>query len=152
MSRRRVVITGMGMVTCLGRDMASTWEGIKAGRSGISAIDHFDAAQYKTRFAGLVRDFDAEQAMPAKELRRYDEFMHYGMSAGVQAIHDSGLEVTTANAGRIGVALGAGIGGISTIERNHDILIKDGPNKISPFLCRAPSSTWRRACWPSVSG
>ncbi len=134
MSRRRVVVTGMGMVTCLGRDVASTWEGILAGRSGISAIDHFDASQFKTRFAGIVRDFDPESAMPAKELRRYDEFMHYGMAAGIQAVNDSGLTITPDNAGRIGVALGAGIGGISTIERNHDILIKDGPNKISPFF------------------
>lgn len=134
MSRRRVVVTGMGMVTCLGRDVASTWEGILAGRSGISTIDHFDASLYKTRFAGIVRDFDAESAMPAKELRRYDEFMHYGMSAGVQAMQDAGLEVTAGNAGRIGVAIGAGIGGISTIERNYDILLKDGPNKISPFF------------------
>lgn len=134
MSRRRVVVTGMGMVTCLGRDVASTWEGILAGRSGISAIDHFDASQFKTRFAGIIRDFDPESAMPAKELRRYDEFMHYGMAAGIQAVNDSGLTITPDNAGRIGVALGAGIGGISTIERNHDILIKDGPNKISPFF------------------
>jgi 3-oxoacyl-[acyl-carrier-protein] synthase II len=134
MSRRRVVVTGMGMVTCLGRDVASTWEGILAGRSGISTIDHFDASQFKTRFAGIIRDFDPESAMPAKELRRYDEFMHYGMAAGIQAVNDSGLTITPDNAGRIGVALGAGIGGISTIERNHDILIKDGPNKISPFF------------------
>ncbi|RZU37131.1 3-oxoacyl-[acyl-carrier-protein] synthase II [Fluviicoccus keumensis] len=134
MSRRRVVVTGMGMVTCLGRDVASTWEGILAGRSGITSIDHFDASQYKTRFAGIVRDFEPESAMPAKELRRYDEFMHYGMSAGIQAIQDAGLEVTPDNAGRIGVAIGAGIGGIGTIERNYDTLLKDGPNKISPFF------------------
>lgn len=134
MSRRRVVVTGLGMVTCLGKDVPSTWEGILAGRSGITAVDHFDASQYKTRFAGLVRDFNPEDAMPAKELRRYDEFMHYGMAAGIQAMADAGLAVTPENADRIGVALGAGIGGISTIERNHDVLLESGPNKISPFF------------------
>ncbi len=134
MSRRRVVVTGLGMVTCLGKDVPSTWEGILAGRSGITAVNHFDASQYKTRFAGLVRDFNPEDAMPAKELRRYDEFMHYGMAAGIQAMADAGLAVTPENADRIGVALGAGIGGISTIERNHDVLLESGPNKISPFF------------------
>ena len=134
MSRRRVVVTGLGMVTCLGKDVPTTWEGILAGRSGITAVNHFDASQYKTRFAGLVRDFNPEDAMPAKELRRYDEFMHYGMAAGIQAMADAGLAVTPENADRIGVALGAGIGGISTIERNHDVLLESGPNKISPFF------------------
>ena len=134
MSRRRVVVTGLGMVSSLGADVASTWAAILAGKSGISAIDHFDASAYKTRFAGLVRDFKPEDYMPAKEVRRYDEFMHYGMAAGVQALSDSGLVVTADNADRIGVALGSGIGGLSQIERNYDILKADGPNKISPFF------------------
>lgn len=134
MSRRRVVVTGLGMVSSLGTDVASTWAGILAGKSGVSAIDHFDASAYKTRFAGLVRDFKPEDYMPAKEMRRYDEFMHYGIAAGVQAMADSRLEVTPENASRIGVALGSGIGGLSLIERNHDILKEDGPNKISPFF------------------
>ncbi|MFO1374391.1 MAG: beta-ketoacyl-ACP synthase II [Agitococcus sp.] len=132
MSRRRVVVTGLGMVTSLGADVASTWSHILQGKSGISHIDHFDASQYKTRFAGLVRDFKAEEYLPAKELRRYDEFMHYGIAAGVQAIQDAQLTVTPENASRIGVALGSGIGGLTTIEANHQQLLQKG--KISPFF------------------
>jgi 3-oxoacyl-[acyl-carrier-protein] synthase II len=86
---RRVVVTGLGMVTSLGADVTSTWAGVLAGKSGISNIDHFDTTQYKTRFAGLVRDLKAEDYMPAKELRRYDVFMHYALAAGVQAMNDS---------------------------------------------------------------
>jgi len=132
MSRRRVVVTGLGMVTSLGADVASTWSHILQGKSGISNIDHFDASQYKTRFAGLVRDFKAEDYLPAKELRRYDEFMHYGIAAGVQAIEDAQLSVTPENASRIGVALGSGIGGLTTIETNHQLLMQK--SKISPFF------------------
>ena len=132
MSRRRVVVTGLGMVTSLGADVASTWSHILQGKSGISNIDHFDASQYKTRFAGLVRDFKAEEYLPAKELRRYDEFMHYGIAAGVQAIQDAQLTVTPENASRIGVALGSGIGGLTTIEANHQQLLQK--SKISPFF------------------
>ena len=134
MSRRRVVVTGLGMVTSLGTDVASTWTNILAAKSGISNIDHFDASQYKTRFAGLVRDFKADDYLPTKELRRYDEFMHYGVAAGVQAMADANLQVTADNAPRIGVAFGSGIGGLSSIERNHEILKQEGPNKISPFF------------------
>lgn len=134
MSRRRVVVTGLGMVSSLGLDVNSTWQGILAGKSGVSLIDHFDASQYKTRFAGLVRGFNGEDYMPAKELRRYDEFMHYALAAGVQAMTDAQLTVNADNASRIGVALGSGIGGLSLIEKNHDILKQDGPNKISPFF------------------
>ena len=134
MSRRRVVVTGLGMVTSLGADVASTWAGIIAGKSGISNIDHFDTSAYKTRFAGLVRDFKAEDYMPAKEVRRYDTFMHYGIAAGLQAFNDAKLTVTPENADRIGVALGSGIGGLTTIEDGHKTLLNDGPNKISPFF------------------
>lgn len=134
MSRRRVVVTGLGMVTSLGADVTSTWAGVLAAKSGISNIDHFDATQYKTRFAGLVRDLKAEEYMPAKELRRYDEFMHYAIAAGVQAVNDAKLEVTPQNASRIGVAMGSGIGGLTTIEDGHKTLLDGGPNKISPFF------------------
>ena len=134
MSRRRVVVTGLGMVTSLGADVASTWAGIIAGKSGISNIDHFDTSAYKTRFAGLVRDFKAEDYMPAKEVRRYDTFMHYGIAAGLQAFNDAKLTVTPENTDRIGVALGSGIGGLTTIEDGHKTLLNDGPNKISPFF------------------
>lgn len=134
MSRRRVVVTGLGMLTPLGNTVDATWEGILAGRSGISMIDHFDTTAYSTRFAGLIRDFDIEPYMPAKEARRLDEFIQYGMAAGLQAFADAGLEVTAENAPRIGVAGGAGIGGLSSIERSHEVLMKDGPRKISPFF------------------
>lgn len=134
MTRRRVVVTGLGMLTPLGNTVDATWEGILAGRSGISMIDHFDTTAYPTRFAGLIRNFDIEPYMPAKEARRLDEFIQYGMAAGIQAFADAGLEVTPENAPRIGVAGGAGIGGLSSIERSHELLMKDGPRKISPFF------------------
>jgi 3-oxoacyl-[acyl-carrier-protein] synthase II len=134
MSRRRVVVTGMGMLTPLGNTVEATWAGIVAGKSGISMIDHFDASNYPTRFAGLIRDFDVEAYMPAKEARRLDEFIQYGLAAGLQAIADSGLEVTAENAHRIGVAGGSGIGGLTSIERNHELLLNEGPRKISPFF------------------
>ncbi|MDI1302750.1 MAG: beta-ketoacyl-ACP synthase II [bacterium] len=134
MTSRRVVVTGMGMLTPLGCTVESTWEGIVAGKSGISLIDHFDTANFSTRFAGIIRDFDVEAYMPAKEARRLDEFVQYGLAAGMQAFTDSGLVVTEENAHRIGVATGSGIGGLGSIERNHELLMKDGPRKISPFF------------------
>ncbi|HEX4869354.1 MAG TPA: beta-ketoacyl-ACP synthase II [Moraxellaceae bacterium] len=134
MARRRVVITGMGMLTPLGNSVQSTWEGIVAGKSGISMIDHFDTTQYPTRFAGLIRDFDVEPYMPAKDARRLDECIQYGLAAGMQAFQDAGIEVTEANAHRIGVAAGSGIGGLTSIERNHEALQEGGPRKVSPFF------------------
>ncbi len=134
MSRRRVVVTGLGMLTGLGNTVESTWAGIVAGKSGISLIDHFDTTNHATRFAGVVRDFDVEASMPAKEARRMDEFIQYGIAAGQQAFQDAGLAVTPDNAPRIGVSIGSGIGGLSSIERNKEILMADGPRKISPFF------------------
>ena len=134
MSRRRVVVTGLGMLTGLGNTVESTWAGIMAGKSGISLIDHFDTTNYSTRFAGLVRDFDVEVYIPAKEARRMDEFIQYGIATGLQAFQDAGLEVTADNAPRIGVSIGSGIGGLSSIERNKEILMAEGPRKISPFF------------------
>lgn len=134
MSRRRVVVTGLGMLTGLGNTVDATWAGIVAGKSGISNIDHFDASAYPTRFAGLIRDLDLDAYMPAKEARRMDEFIQYGMVAGSQALADSGLAVTEENAPRIGVSIGSGIGGLSSIERNKELLMADGPRKISPFF------------------
>lgn len=134
MSRRRVVVTGLGMLTGLGNTVESTWAGIVAGKSGISPIDHFDTTNYSTRFAGLVKDFDVEAYMPAKEARRMDEFIQYGIAAGLQAFQDAGLAVTADNAPRMGVSIGSGIGGLSSIERNKEILMADGPRKISPFF------------------
>lgn len=134
MRPRRVVVTGMGMLTPLGCTVESTWAGIIAGKSGISLIDHFDTANFSTRFAGIIRDFDVEAYMPAKEARRLDEFVQYGVAAGLQAFADSGLVINEENAHRVGVATGSGIGGLTSIERNHDLLVKEGPRKISPFF------------------
>jgi 3-oxoacyl-[acyl-carrier-protein] synthase II len=122
------------MLTPLGNNVDSTWEGIIAGRSGISLVEHFDASAYGTRFAGLIKDFDVEPYMPAKDARRFDECVQYAMAAGIQALQDSGLQVTEANADRIGVATGSGIGGLTSIERNHDALLEGGPRKVSPFF------------------
>lgn len=134
MARRRVVVTGMGMLSPLGVDVASTWEGIVAGKSGIRNIEHFDTTDFPTRFAGLVPEFDIEQFLPKKDARKMDVFVQYGMVAAIQAVRDSGLEVTEENARRIGVAIGSGIGGLTGIEENHKKLLESGPRKVSPFF------------------
>ncbi len=134
MSKRRVVITGMGMVSPLGNTLQESWAGIKAGRSGIQTIDTFDVSQFPVKFAGLIKGFDITAYLPAKEAKKMDPFIHYGMAAGIQAMQDSGLEVTEENAERIGVHMGAGIGGIDTISRQHQVLMKSGPRRISPFF------------------
>jgi 3-oxoacyl-[acyl-carrier-protein] synthase II len=133
-SKRRVVVTGMGMVTPLGNTMASTWEGLVDGRSGIGMIEHYDVSAHGTKFAGLIKDLDLEPYIEKKTARKMDAFIQYGIVAGLQAIADSGIEATEENAARIGVAMGAGIGGIQTIETNHDAYIKGGARKVSPFL------------------
>ena len=134
MSRRRVVITGMGMVSPLGNDVASTWEGILSGRSGASLIDTFDTSAFTTRFCAPVKDFSPEPLLAAKDARKMDPFIQFGMVAAIQAIEDSGIEVNEANAERFGAAIGAGIGGIGSIE-DGALLIKDrGPRRISPFF------------------
>lgn len=134
MSKRRVVVTGLGMVTPLGNDVASTWDGIVQGRSGISAIEHFDVSAYSTRFGGSIKDFDIAAFMSAKDARKMDTFIQYGMVAGIQAIENAGLEVTAENAHRIGAAIGSGIGGLGLIETNHSLLESKGPRRISPFF------------------
>ncbi|MBM5811387.1 MAG: beta-ketoacyl-ACP synthase II [Gammaproteobacteria bacterium] len=139
MNRRRVVVTGLGMVSPLGNDVATTWSGVLAGRSGIGPITHFDPAAFPVAFAGSVRDFDPGQYMPAREARRMDLFMQYGIAAGVQAIRDSGLEITDANRARIGLIFGAGIGGLATIEENHHRFLETrSPRRILPTFI--PSS------------
>jgi 3-oxoacyl-[acyl-carrier-protein] synthase II len=122
------------MITPLGNSVDATWEGIVAGKSGISMVDHFDATNYPTRFAGLIRNFDVEPYMPAKDARRLDECIQYALAAGMQAFQDSGIVVSEANAHRIGVAAGSGIGGLTSIERNHEALQEGGPRKVSPFF------------------
>lgn len=134
MSRRRVVVTGMGMLSPLGNDVPSSWQGILAGRSGIGLIEHMDLSAYSTRFGGSIKSFDVEQYLPAKEARKLDLFIQYGLAASFQAVRDSGLEVTDANRERIGVAMGSGIGGLTNIENSCKALIEQGPRRISPFF------------------
>ncbi len=134
MSKRRVVVTGMGMVTPLGNDVESSWQSILAGRSGVAQISHFDASDLACRICACVKDFDATKYMPEKEVRRRDYFIQYGMAAAIQAIEHSGLQVVEANAHRIGLAIGSGIGGLPSIERNHEILLESGPRRLSPFF------------------
>lgn len=134
MSRRRVVVTGLGMLSPLGVDVASSWQGVLGGRSGIGLIEHVDLSAHGTRFGGSVRGFDVEQYLSAKEARKLDLFIQYGLAAGFQAIRDSGLEITDANRERVGVALGSGIGGLTNIENNAVVLNQQGPRRISPFL------------------
>ena len=134
MSRRRVVVTGMGMLSPLGVDVAQSWSGILAGKSGIGLIEHMNVDAYSTRFGGSIKNFDVEQYMPAKDARRLDLFIQYGLAAGLQAMTDSGLEVTDANRQRIGVAMGSGIGGLTNIENTSHTLFDQGPRRISPFF------------------
>ncbi len=134
MSTRRVVITGLGAITPLANTVDETWEGLINGKSGISTIDSFDVSQFPTTFGGVVRNFDISEYIPAKDAKRMDGFMHYGIAAGCQAIEDSGIEITEQNAERIGVAIGAGIGGVTGIEDCYATFTKGGPRKISPFF------------------
>jgi len=138
LSKRRVVVTGLGMVTPLGNTVADSWSGALAGRSGIGRITRFDTSGFPCSIAGSVPDFDATRYMPAKEARRMDLFMQYGVAAGAQAIADAGLEVTDANRSRIGLVFGAGIGGLWTIEDNYAKYLETRtPKKISPFYIPA---------------
>jgi 3-oxoacyl-[acyl-carrier-protein] synthase II len=122
----------------VGLDVPSAWAGILAGKSGIQPITHFDVSAFSVRFGGPIYGFDVEQYIPKKEAKKMDAFIHYGIAAGVQAIRDSGLEVTEQNAARIGVAIGSGIGGLSTIENSYQSFLDSGPRRISPFF--VPSS------------
>ncbi|OOF01159.1 beta-ketoacyl-[acyl-carrier-protein] synthase II [Salinivibrio sp. MA351] len=134
MSKRRVVVTGMGMLSPVGNSVESSWKALLAGQSGISAIEHFDASAFATQFAGMVKDFNCEDYMSKKDARKMDLFIQYGIAASVQAIKDSGLQVDDHNAHRIGVAIGSGIGGLGLIEQNHRAFVEKGPRKISPFF------------------
>ena len=134
MSRRRVVVTGMGMLSPLGTDVPSSWQGILAGRSGIGLIEHTDLSAYSTRFGGSVKGFNVEEYLSVKEARKLDLFIQYGLAAGFQAVKNAGLEVTDANRERIGVAMGSGIGGLTNIEETSRTLHDSGPRRISPFF------------------
>ncbi|MFZ5722788.1 MAG: beta-ketoacyl-ACP synthase II [Pseudomonadota bacterium] len=134
MSKRRVVVTGMGMVTPLGNNVQDTWQGLLAGKSGVAPITEWDTANFSTRFAAQVKDFDVEGYLNPKEARRNDIFIQYGLVAAIQAVRDAGITVTEENAPRIGVAMGSGIGGLTNIENTVLILHGQGPRKISPFF------------------
>jgi len=133
-SKRRVVVTGLGLVTPLGNNVADTWSGILNGKSGIGPIEHFDVSAFTTRFGGSIKDFDVSQYLALKDAKRMDIFIQYGMAAAIQAIEDSGLQATDETAPRIGCAIGSGIGGVTSIENGRDIINKSGPRKISPFF------------------
>ena len=134
MTRRRVVVTGLGVVTPAGNDVTETWSNIVAGRSGIRALDAFDVSEYASRIGGAVRDLDLSRYLTPRDARRMDPFIHYGLVAAIQAIEDADLEVTEANAERIGVCIGSGIGGLPGIEKGHETLLNGGPRKVSPFF------------------
>jgi len=132
--RRRVVITGLGIVSPVGNSVSEAWDNLVAGRSGIGPITRFDASGIAARIAGEVRNFDVSVYLSPKEARRMDTFIHYGMAAGIQAFKDAGIEVTPENAERIGVNIGSGIGGLQEIEATHNEYLAGGPRKISPFF------------------
>lgn len=134
MSGRRVVVTGLGIVSPVGSRVESAWENIREGRSGIRDIEGFDVSAFNVRFGGEVRDFDVEQYLSGKDARKMDPFIHYGIGASMDAVRDSGIEITGENAERIGVAVGSGIGGIYSIEKMNNIFTEGGPRRISPFF------------------
>jgi 3-oxoacyl-[acyl-carrier-protein] synthase II len=136
--KRRVVVTGLGIVSPVGSAVNEAWDNIKGGRSGIRRIEVFDATNFSVQISGPVQGFNADDYIPPKEQKKMDPFIHYGIGAGAQAIRDAGLEVTEENAPRIGVAIGSGIGGLPGIEKNYEAYMKGGPRRISPFF--VPSS------------
>ena len=134
MSKRRVVITGLGIVSPVGLNLKESWDNIVAGKSGVMPIDEFDTSDYSVKIAATVKNFDGTVAIPKKDLKKMDIFIQYGLVAAEEALVDSGLEITEENADRIGVAIGSGIGGLPMIETNHSKLIDSGPRRISPFF------------------
>ncbi len=137
MSKRRVVVTGLGIISPVGSTVKSAWETILRGQSGIGPISKFDVSAFPVRFGGAVRDFDVAQYITPKDARRMDEFMHYGIAAGIQAMSDCGIDVAQVDPNRCGVVCGAGIGGLGTIESEYAAYLKGGPRKISPFFVPA---------------
>ena len=134
MSKRRVVVTGMGIISPVGNDLASAWANVVAAKSGIGPIPHLQDTELSVKFGGPIRDFDPANYITPKDVRKMDPFIHYGIAAATQAIKDSGIEITDANRNRIGVAVGAGIGGIHGIEATCETYFKQGPKRISPFF------------------
>jgi 3-oxoacyl-[acyl-carrier-protein] synthase II len=134
MTKRRVVVTGMGMISSIGHNVKDSWQAAVAGQSGIGLNESFDTENYGVKISGSVREFDVAAYMNPKEARRIDQFIQFGVAAASQAIQDAGLESHPSDADRIGVAIGSGIGGINTIESTHDTLVKSGPRRVSPFF------------------
>ena len=134
MSKRRVVVTGLGVVSPVGNSVKAAWDNILAGKSGIAPITNFDISDFSVRIGGEIRDFDVSEYIPNKDARRMGKFIHYGIAAASQAIEDSGIEITDANASRAGVAIGSGIGGLHGIENAYQSFLDGGPRKISPFF------------------
>ena len=134
MNHRRVVVTGVGAITALGLDVNSTWRGVTNGENGVRPIDHFDAAAFSTRFSASLNDFSTDGYLEARDAKRMDAFIQFGMVAGIQAMRDSGLEITEENQDRVGCNVGAGIGGIGLIEKMSLTLNNSSPRKISPFF------------------
>ena len=134
MTRRRVVVTGLGAVTPAGNDVAETWANILAGRSGIRTIEAFDVSGFSSRIGGAIRGLDLDRYLTPRDARRMDPFIHYGLVASIQAIEDAGLDVTEENAARIGACIGSGIGGLPGIEKGFETFVKGGPRKVSPFF------------------
>ncbi len=137
MTKKRVVITGLGSVSPVGSTVKESWENVLAGKSGIASITNFDVSGFAAQFAGRVKGFEVSSYLSVKEARKMDPFIHYGIAASVQAIEDAGLEVTEANAERIGVVVGSGIGGLPGIEKGHNAFLLGGARKISPFFVPA---------------
>jgi 3-oxoacyl-[acyl-carrier-protein] synthase II len=134
MTRRRVVVTGLGLISPVGNTVETGWANLLAGRSGVRTITRFDASAFSTRFAGEVDGFDVTEWMPAKEARHFDTFIHYGVAAATQAIRDAGISADTIDPERAGVIIGSGIGGLPMIEANHAELLSRGPRRVSPFF------------------
>ena len=134
MSRRRVVVTGLGLISPVGNDVATGWSNLVAGRGGIGPITKFDASAFTSRIAGEVKGFDVSAWMPAKEARHFDTFIHYGIAASAQAVRDAGITADTVDPERVGVIVGSGIGGLPMIEENHTEYTSRGPRRISPFF------------------
>ncbi|MEJ8544377.1 beta-ketoacyl-ACP synthase II [Brevibacillus borstelensis] len=132
--KRRVVITGVGVVSPLGNDATTFWNNLLEGKSGISPITSFDASDYPTRIAGEIKDFNPEEYMDKKEIRRTDRFVQFGLAAAKMAVENAKLEITAENAERVGVYIGSGIGGLSTWEEQHQVLLEKGPRRVSPFF------------------
>src|SRR3989441_4984506 len=133
-STRRIVVTGLGLITPLGTGVEKTWKAICAGESGIGRITKFDPAAYDAQIAGEVKDFDPAEFIEKKEIKKMDTFIHYAVAAAQMAVDDAGFKVTPENADRVGVYIGSGIGGLPAIEAFHKVLLEKGPDRVSPFF------------------